>query len=203
MQRLPFTLSEHLPAAAKAVRAALAAHAVIALPTESFYGLAVDPRDGRAVARVFALKQRAGEKALPVIGASAAQLAALVHFPELWRKRLEEVWPAPLTVVLNCAGTTGGAGSLAVRVPAHALLRRLLTAVGPLTATSANRSGGKALAGPDAVAIAFTRGLAVLLDGGATKGGLPSTIIDATAKPAQLLRRGAFEVPRAWGVAGA
>jgi L-threonylcarbamoyladenylate synthase len=200
MQRLPFTLSEHLPAAVKAVRAAIAAHGVIALPTETFYGLAVDPRDVTAVARVLALKQRPAEKALPVVGASAAQLAGLVRIPPLWRKRLEEIWPAPLTVVLERTGGPSPFGSLAVRVPGHALLRRLLADVGPLTATSANRSGGKALATADAVTAVFSGGVAVLLDGGATQGGLPSTIIDVTLTPARLVRRGAFEIPGEWGV---
>jgi|APFre7841882654_1041346.scaffolds.fasta_scaffold226168_1 L-threonylcarbamoyladenylate synthase len=200
MQRLPFTLSEDLSAAVKAVRAAVAVHGVTALPTETFYGLAVDPRDDKAVARVFALKQRPAEKALPVVGASTEQLAGLVCIPPLWRRRLEEVWPAPLTVVLERAGGPGRFGSLAVRVPGHALLRRLLAEVGPLTATSANRSGGKALASGDAVAAAFGGGVAVLLDGGVTQGGLPSTIIDGTVAPARLVRRGAFEIPGEWGV---
>ncbi len=201
MIRQPFTAASHLAAAVGAVRDALDAHGIVALPTETFYGLAVRPDDEIAVGRVFALKGRPAEKALLVVAASVEQLAPWVRLAPLWRARLAAVWPAPLTVVVPRAGGAGTAGdTLAVRVPAHRLLRALLAQVGPLTATSANRSGGAPCTDPGDVAAALGAGLAVLLDGGATAGGAPSTLLDLTAVPPRLLRAGPWEAPAAWGV---
>jgi len=197
MLRLPFRVPADLPAAVAAVRTAVAGHGIVAVPTETAYGLAVSPGDDVAVGRLFELKRRPREKALLVVGASIDQLAELVRIPDEWRKRLEAAWPAALTVVLPAAGPTaagGGWGSLAVRVPAHPLLRSLLAAVGPLTATSANPSGGEALASPDALG----HGVAVLLDGGPTPGGAPSTLVDLMSSPPRVLREGAWTPPEAW-----
>jgi L-threonylcarbamoyladenylate synthase len=82
-----------------------------------------------------------------------------------------------------------------VRVPAHAKLRRLLSATGPLTATSANRSGEPALASPDRVFDAFGAAVDVLVDDGDTPGGLPSTIVDSRVEPPRLVRAGALPWP--------
>ncbi|HVN75651.1 MAG TPA: L-threonylcarbamoyladenylate synthase [Thermoanaerobaculaceae bacterium] len=203
MVRLPFTSAGHLSDAVRAVREAVASHGVVALPTESSYGLAVDPWDALAVERIFEIKGRPPEKALLVVGASLAQLEHLVEVPPPWRERLLAAWPAPVTVVLRSPGglaAAGGGFSLAVRVPAHELLRGLLEAVGPLTATSANRSGGPALLRADDVAAALGQGVTLLLDGGATPGGAPSTVVDLTADPPTVLRTGAWRPPAAWGV---
>lgn len=203
MLRLPFADERDLSAALKAVLNARQGHGVVALPTETFYGLAVPPDDPVAVARVFTLKGRPAEKALPVVGASVAQLGPLVVFPEAWRGRLQAAWPAPLTVVLPSRTGLAGGGNVAVRVPAHPLLRALLASVGPLTATSANRSGGPPLSHPQAVARLLGAGLALLLDGGEAPGGLPSTVVDLTGELPRLLRQGMWQVPSEWGVAGA
>jgi L-threonylcarbamoyladenylate synthase len=203
MLRLPFADERDLSAALKAVLNARQGHGVVALPTETFYGLAVPPDDPVAVARVFTLKGRPAEKALPVVGASVAQLGPLVVFPEAWWGRLQAAWPAPLTVVLPSRTGLAGGGNVAVRVPAHPLLRALLASVGPLTATSANRSGGPPLSRPQEVARLLGAGLALLLDGGEAPGGLPSTVVDLTGELPRLLRQGMWQVPSEWGVAGA
>jgi len=193
-----FTLPSHLPAAAAAVREALARAAVVALPTETFYGLAVDPLDAAAVARVFALKGRGEDKALPVVVADLEQAAALAVIDAPRRTALARVWPAPLTVVLPARRGTGGAATIALRVPGHELLRSLLARVGALTATSANRSGQPPCADPGSVLAALGADVAVLLDGGATPGGAPSTLIDWTAATPRLLRQGAWRLPPSW-----
>ncbi len=203
MLRLPFISEAHVAEAARAVARAAAGHGVTAVPTETFYGLAVDPRDGEAVERVFALKGRPSEKALLVVGASLAQLGSLVTVPEAWRGRLAAAWPAPLTVVLpapSAPAAAGGGITLAVRVPDHPLLRALLGVVGPLTATSANRSGRPPLADPDEVAEALGGGVALLLAGGGTPGGGPSTLVDLTGARARLLRAGPWAPPASWEV---
>jgi len=201
MVRLPFKVEADLPAAVEAVREAVAGHGVVAVPTETFYGLSVVPSDGVAEARIFALKGRSAQKALPVAGASLAQLSGLVRVPERWRERLEAAWPAPVTVVLpTVVPLPSGGATLAVRVPDHALLRALLEAVGPLTVTSANPSGAAPLARAGEVASALGPDLALLLDGGDTPGGVPSTLVDLTGEHPRLLRQGAWTPPPGWGV---
>lgn len=198
---LPFAVAADLPAAVAAVRAALAENGVVALPTETFYGLAADPTDPVAVDRVFALKGRPADKALPVVAASLAQVEALVRLPEPWRTRLATSWPAPLSAVLPLVRPLPFAeATLAVRIPSHPLLRRLLARVGPLTATSANRAGAPPASAAGAVLAALPEGLALLLDGGVTEGGLPSTLLDCCGDQAKVLRPGAFCPPPEWDV---
>ena len=121
----------------------------------------MDPRDDEAVERVFTLKGRRAEKALLVVGASLAQLERLVVVPAgVARPPRERHGPRRLTVVLPTSSRVAagrGRRTLAVRVPSHDLLRALLELVGPLTATSANLSGGAALAGADEVAASARR----------------------------------------------
>jgi L-threonylcarbamoyladenylate synthase len=199
MQTAPFTLPAHLPVAVAAVREALARHGVIALPTETFYGLAVDPRDAAAVARVFALKGREAGKALLVVAASVAQVGELADLDASRAAALAGAWPAPLTVVLPVRRPLAAVGgTVAVRVPEHALLRSLLARVGPLTATSANRSGAPPATTAGEVAAALADEVDLLLDGGPTPGGLPSTLIEWTGERPYVLRPGAFPLPPSW-----
>jgi L-threonylcarbamoyladenylate synthase len=172
---------------------------VAAIPTETFYGLAASPWSAQGCERIFALKGRAAEKALPVLVAAAEDLGKLgVDAPAGSLDRFLALWPAALTVIvavrmpLPCAP---GDASLAVRVPAHDRLRRLLSGTGPLTGTSANRSGELPLSSPDAVLAAFGRQIDVLVDGGETPGGRATTIVDARVEPPRVLRAGAFPWP--------
>jgi L-threonylcarbamoyladenylate synthase len=196
MPRLAFRAPADLPAAVAAARLALSGHGVIALPTETFYGLSVDPADGQAVARLFALKGRDADRHLLVIGADLEQLGELVEIAPEIRRWLDAVWPAPLSVVLPARRRLAAAGTtLAVRVPGHELLRELLARTGPLTSSSANRSGEPPATRADEVAGAFGDRLDLLLDGGATPGGLPSTLIDATGNDLRVVRAGAWPTP--------
>lgn len=108
------------------------------------------------------------------------------------------IWPAPLTVIFPIrepiAASRGGR-TIAVRLPASKKLRDLLSLVGPLTGTSANRSGEEPLFTPAMVESEFRREIDLLVDGGKTPGGKPSTLIDATREPPVLLRQGAYP----WG----
>ncbi len=198
MKRLPFLTQDHLAPAVAALRAVLARHGVAVLPTETFYGLAVDPRDGEAVARVFALKRREETKSLLVVAADLGQVSALAELLPLWWSRLAAVWPAALTVVLPARAPLPGSGTtVAMRVPAHALLRKLLAEVGPLTATSANPSGQRPARRVEELG-GLAEAVDLILDGGPTPGGLPSTLLDLTVTPPRILRSGAFAVPDTW-----
>lgn len=172
---------------------------VAAIPTETFYGLAADPRSEAGVERILALKRRDASSALLVLFAGRPQLEALgVSASPEALDRFFAIWPAPLTVVVDVRTPIPaclGAATLAIRMPAHEGLRRLLERVGPVTGTSANRSGEEPCVDPDDVARRLGAEIDVLVDGGPTAGGRPSTLVDATVEPHRILRPGAFPWP--------
>jgi L-threonylcarbamoyladenylate synthase len=176
----------------------LRAGEVVAYPTDTLYGLAVDPWNAAAVRRLFDIKGRHSSQAVPLIAADLSQVeAALGRLPALACALAGAFWPGPLTLVVPAPPTMppellGGGDSVAVRVPAHDLARDLARALGrPVTATSANRSGEAASADPDAVIAALGGAIDVILDGGRSPGGPPSTIVDARADTPRLVRDGA------------
>ena len=199
MRRIALDALLSSPAEIARVRDLLEKGCVAALPTETFYGLATSPWNPDGVARIFAAKGRDDGKPLPILLSGARDLARLgVVASEGSLSRWLARWPAPLTVVLPIRRpipASRGGRTLAVRVPAAPALRRLLASTGPLTGTSANVSGSEPLAEPDDVARALGSALDVLVDGGRTPGGAPSTIVDGTIEPAVLLRAGAYPWP--------
>jgi tRNA threonylcarbamoyl adenosine modification protein (Sua5/YciO/YrdC/YwlC family) len=199
VRRIPIEALDSPGAELSAFRALLSRGGVAAIPTETFYGLAADPRDERAVRRIVAAKGRDDARALPVVFSRPGDLADLgiTAAEELLAPYLR-IWPAPLTVVLPIrepVAASRGARKLAIRIPASTRLRRLLDHTGPLTATSANRSGDPPLDDPDAVERIFGGSLDCLVDGGRTPGGQASTVLDATEDPPRVLRAGAFPWP--------
>jgi L-threonylcarbamoyladenylate synthase len=171
---------------------------VIAFPTETFYGLGVCPFDARAVRRIFDLKGRAFKDApILVLIRSRADLAALVsEITPAAERLMEACWPGPLTLVFHAAEAvpsvlTAGTGTIGVRLPAHPDVQRLLEAVGgPLTGTSANYSGRPPATTAEEVERVFGVGVDAILNGGATPGGLPSTVVDTTVSPPRVIREG-------------
>jgi len=182
------------------LRDLLARGGVLAIPTESSYGLGADPRNLSGVEAIYRIKEREAGKALPVVVAGREQLADLGVDPNLYIvERLFEYWPAPLTVVLPIARplpASAGEATLAVRVPDHAELRGLLAELGHgLTATSANRSGEAPILDPAEVAklLAGITGIeAVVVDGGVLPGGPPSTLVAIEEDGLVVLRTGRF-----------
>jgi L-threonylcarbamoyladenylate synthase len=173
---------------------------ILCVPTESSYGVAVDPRNEEAVERIFELKRRDGRKPLPVVIANPSQLALLGIAPEQPAvAAVRGLWPAALSVVLATdrpLPAAAGARSLAVRVPDHPLLLSVLAAVGPLTATSANPSGEPPLLDPHEVA-AWAAGLdACVVNGGLLPGGPPSTLVEPTPSGWRVLRAGRVAADR-------
>ncbi len=177
---------------------ALAAGDVIAFPTDTLYGLAVDPRRSDAARRLFAVKRRPVGQAAPLVAADAGQIALVARrVPPLARRMADRWWPGPLSIVLEASPALDPlllteAGTVAIRVPAHGLARRLAADFQyPITATSANRSGDPPCADAAAVAASLGRELAVVVDGGPARGGPPSTIVDARGAAPVLVREGA------------
>lgn len=171
---------------------------VVAIPTDTLYGLAADPFNARAVERLFEIKQRPHERAVPLVAADLSQVRAwLGELPAAGARLAARFWPGRLTLLVHApprlaAAVTGGLGTIGVRVPDHAAARALAAACGmPLTATSANLSGEPPTADPDEVARQLGAGLDALLDAGPVAGGLPSTIVDVTRQPPTLVRAGA------------
>jgi L-threonylcarbamoyladenylate synthase len=177
------------------LRALLAAGGVAAVPTETFYGLAANPKSEGGVERVFQAKGRDDGRPLPVLFGAREQLEHLgVSAPRELLDRLFLIWPAPLTVVLPIErpiAASRGLSTLAVRMPGSRALILLLESIGAVTGTSANVSSEPPLDDPDAVAAAFEARLDLLVDGGKTPGGKPTTLIDATVEPPAVLREGA------------
>jgi L-threonylcarbamoyladenylate synthase len=172
---------------------------LVAMPTDTLYGLGVDPFRADAVARVFDVKGRSAEKALPLLAADAAQVIEHIGtLPPLAARLASRFWPGPLTLLVAApstlaAGVSGETGKVGIRVPAHRVARALCQACGvPLTATSANISGEAPSANPDEVARALGSRIDVLIDAGTAPGGPPSTIVDATGEEPVLVRAGAI-----------
>jgi len=181
--------------------ALLARGGIAGVPTETFYGLAADPRSEVGVGRVLALKRREAAKPLLALFGDRRQLAPLgIAAPAPVLDRFFAIWPAPLTVVLPLAAPIPASRdvlSLGVRMPAHALLCDLLARIGPVTGTSFNRAGEPPCSDPEAAARLMPDEIDVFVDGGRTPGGLASTLLDATVDPPRVLREGAFPWPPA------
>jgi L-threonylcarbamoyladenylate synthase len=172
---------------------------IVAIPTDTLYGLAANPFDDRAIAALFEAKRRPPEQGIPLITADTDQAARTFGGLDRIPRRLADAfWPGPLTLLLSAPpriaeAVASGTGRVGVRVPAHAVARALCSACGqPLTATSANISGEPATANPDDVARSLHDRIDMLLDAGVTPGGEPSTIVDATSTPPMLIRAGAI-----------
>jgi L-threonylcarbamoyladenylate synthase len=174
----------------------LRAGGVVAYPTDTFYGLAVDPRSDAAVRRLFDLKARDERSAIALIAANPEQAEGAGSFGPLERRLAAAFWPGPLTIVVPMAAgmsrLLSSSGTLGVRVPDHPAARALAAAFGGcITATSANVSGRPAPTTADEVAARIGDLVDVILDGGPVPGGAPSTIIGVVDGMPTLHRAGA------------
>jgi len=173
----------------------LRAGGVLAVPTETFYALAASPFDEVAVGRIRAIKGREEGKPILVLIGERGQLATLVQdIPAAARALMDAFWPGPLTLVMPASvhlppSVTSYTQSVAVRHSSHRELVRLLTRVGPLTGTSANRSGHSPACTAEEVQVALGLEIDLILDAGRTPGTLPSTLVD-TRTPVRILREG-------------
>jgi L-threonylcarbamoyladenylate synthase len=172
---------------------------IVAFPTDTFYGLAVDPASSGAVRQLFDLKGRDPAMAVPLVAESSDQVVQAFGPLTGEASRLAQVfWPGPLSLILDApawivAEVHGGRGTAAVRVPDEPIARILAGLAGrPITATSANRTGA-----PPASDAAGLRWLesdtrVFIIDAGATPGGAPSTLVDARGAELQCIRAGAI-----------
>jgi L-threonylcarbamoyladenylate synthase len=175
---------------------------LIAYPTETFYGVGVKFDMRASLHRLYWLKRRPREKAMPVIIGDIGSLSEIVS-PE-WlgsissstQSLMERFWPGPLTLLVPArAGLsehlTAETGMIAVRIPGESFALRLATRAGfPITATSANISGMPPAESAEMVIQYFEDSLDLLIDGGRTAGTLPSTIVDASGDRIKIVREG-------------
>jgi L-threonylcarbamoyladenylate synthase len=189
-----------LPASPQAIDRAvqiLRAGGIVAFPTDTLYGLGVDARKDEAVERLFAVKGRARDTAVPLIAADFGQAMEAGNFGARERRLADAFWPGPLSIVVPARRAVsrlalGGGSTVAIRVPAHGVARDLARAFGfAVTATSANASGEPAAETADDVVRAVP-GVDLVLDGGAVPGGLPSTIVTFVRGVPTLVRAGAI-----------
>jgi L-threonylcarbamoyladenylate synthase len=174
---------------------------IIAYPTESFYALGVLATDNRAINKLFEIKKRPAEKPLPIIVGDMKVLKSVVKsIPVQAEELIKRFWPGSLTIVFEAQNhipglLTGNTGKIAVRIPGESVALHLAKALKfPITATSANISKQPPSEDTDGVIKYFGDQIDLIIDGGRTPGGMPSTIVDATVKPLKILRKGSIEL---------
>ena len=196
--RLVVDASRPDPAAIAAAARVLREGKLVAFPTETFYGLGARALDPAAVERVFQAKGRPADKPLLVLVDSLAMVSLVAReVPARARRLMSRYWPGPLTLVLPACddlpvALTAGTGTIGVRLSGHPVPRALVGAVGtPVTAPSANLHDGAPPRAAAEVLHALGASVDLVLDGGLTAGGPPSTVLDVTRVPPVVVRPGA------------
>ncbi len=172
---------------------------MIAFPTDTFYGLGVDPFNREAVERIFEVKVREKDKPLILLVSSRTQLETLVkEITPAHLALMQSFWPGPLTLLFEPSAlipenVSAGSNRIGIRQPGNTMTRNLISALGqPITAPSANRSGQSPPTTAKQVEQSLGSHLDLILDGGTCPGGEPSTLVDAVQMPVQLVRAGAI-----------
>ena len=195
------TLAQHR-ASAKQIETAintLRDGGVVAIPTDTLYGLAACAFDETAVAKVFELKGRPAGMALPLLLADAEDAhRCAVDLPPAFDRLAARFWPGALTLIARKSdavpyAVTAGMDTVGLRVPDHPLARSVARLLGaPITGTSANRSGMPGLTTAQAVRDEFGDAIGFVLDGGDAPGGVASTVLDLSGDTPRILRQGAI-----------
>jgi L-threonylcarbamoyladenylate synthase len=168
---------------------------LVAFPTDTVYGLGALAFNAAAVERIYAAKDRPVEKAISVLIADVSDLAKVtLEVPQMAARLAGCFWPGPLTLVVEkhpdlpeevSAGHTVG-----VRIPDHPVARALLRSAGPMAVTSANLSGQPSPSTAQQVYAQLGGRIGLIIDGGKTPGGVPSTVVDCTGTEPRILRPG-------------
>jgi L-threonylcarbamoyladenylate synthase len=170
---------------------------VVAYPTDTLYGLAADPRSAEAVRRLFEAKGRESSLAIPLIASTLEQALKAGEFSDAHVRLAKAFWPGPLTIVVPARSTIardllGGGSTVAIRVPAHPVAAALAAELGfCITSTSANRSGQVPATTAEQVAVDLGDAVDLVVDGGPSRGGPPSTIVELSEHGPRLIRAGA------------
>jgi len=169
---------------------------LVILPTDTVYGVAADVWQPGAVAALYAAKGRPPEKAIPVLLADPDDIAQVAgDVPEVARRLAAAFWPGPLTIAVPKLATVpeivSALPTVGVRVPDHGVARAAIRACGgALAVTSANRSGGPNPLTAQQAGDALGEAVALILDGGACPGGIPSTVVEVRGGEWRIVRAG-------------
>lgn len=187
------------PQVVQEVLKVLKADGLVALPTDTLYGLAADVFSESALERLVALKARPHDKPIPIFVSRVEALEMVATaVPDAARRLVQEFWPGPLTLILYATPDipeliTAGTGTIGVRIPQLRLLAEILDAMNsPLTGTSANKSGGIDPVTLKDVLRGIGNRVDLLVDGGKAPGGVASTVLDCTQSPFQIIREGSI-----------
>ncbi len=181
---------------------------LVCYPTDTVYGLAAAAGNAEAVRRVFAAKGRPPDKAMPLLIAAAEDAPRLAEVTPKARALMDRFWPGALTIVMRKAKgyrsvALAGQGTVALRVPDHAVTREIIRALGePITGTSANRAGAPPPLSAAETALHMGEAVSLVVDGGLCPRGRESTVVDITGDAPRLLRDGAVnreEIEKALG----
>ena len=172
---------------------------IVAFPTDTVYGLGACASIGRAVERVYQIKERPRNMALPLLLAHISQISEVAHpVPQIAWLLADSFLPGGLTLVLHKSGSvpaiiTAGGDTVAVRVPSHPIALMLIKGVGaPIVGTSANLSGKPSALTAGEVYSQLGDNIDLIIDGGGCPGGKESTIVDVTGEMPVVLREGAI-----------
>jgi L-threonylcarbamoyladenylate synthase len=173
----------------------LKAGGLVAFPTDTVYGVGTLAFDGGAVESIYAAKDRPAEKAIPILIGDVADLEKVaIQIPEAALKLASRFWPGPLTILVpkraDLPEAVSATSTVGVRVPDHEVARGLLRAAGPMAVTSANISGSQSPVTAEEVYDQLRERIDLIIDGGKTPGGVPSTLVDPTSTEFKVLREG-------------
>jgi L-threonylcarbamoyladenylate synthase len=179
---------------------------IVAFPTETYYGLAVDLDSPLAVEKLFALKRRAADKPLLLLIEKKEQLESLVQdVPQLYWPLIEKYWPGPLTLIFPATPSlngriTGKSGTVGIRISPHPIAQELIRKMGkPITATSANISGLPPARSATEIVKMLGYSIDYILDGGATEAELCSTILAIQKGRLRIIRHGQIDLSKEIG----
>jgi L-threonylcarbamoyladenylate synthase len=206
-------LSTHTPAlfnaAVKQAAELLRAGEVVALPTETVYGLAANALDENAVAKIFQIKGRPAHNPIIVhVAGNEMVQVCVTKWPEQAEKFSKAFWPGPLTLVLPCAekipnNVTAGGATVGIRWPSHPFIQAVIRECGfPLAAPSANLSNQISPTNAEHVRAQLGGKILLIVDGGQSQVGIESTVLDLTVSPPRVLRPGMIHAESLAAVAG-
>ncbi|HET6595010.1 MAG TPA: L-threonylcarbamoyladenylate synthase [Anaerolineales bacterium] len=173
----------------------LSAGGLVAFPTDTVYGVGALAFDGPAIESIYIAKDRPVEKAIPILISDTQELDKVgMNIPEVALQLASHFWPGPLTILVpkrpDLPASVSATSTVGVRVPDHEVARSLLRLAGPLAVTSANMSGAQSPVSAEEVYEQLIGRIPLILDGGPTSGGVPSTLVDCTTQELKILREG-------------
>ena len=173
----------------------LRAGGLVAFPTDTVYGVGALAFDDEAVQSIYMAKDRPIEKAIPVLIGDMEDLDKIaIDIPNMAKKLASRFWPGPLTILIpkkpSLPKAVSATAAVGVRVPDHEIARALLRAAGPMAVTSANVSGQASPTTAEQVFAQLGGRIELIIDGGKTPGGVPSTLVDCTGDEIRILRQG-------------